>query len=43
MKDELERKIMKDFDALRPNRYSYLTDNNTKEAKCSNIINQCKN
>ena len=31
MKDELESKIMKDFVVLRPNRYGYLTGNNTKE------------
>ena len=38
MKDELGRKIMKGFVALRPKTYSYLTDddNNAKKAKGAN-------
>ena len=33
MKDELFRKIMRDFDALKEKRYSYLKDNDKEDRK----------
>ena len=33
MKDELDRKIMTEFASLRPNTYSYLTDNKNENKK----------
>ena len=36
MKDELGRKIMKEFVRLRPKTYSYLIDNDTEDKKATN-------
>ena len=39
MKDQLGRKVMKEFAALRAKTYNYLTDNNSKNKKAKSTKN----